>query len=250
MPSIKKSLNDKSAKGTRFDVNCRSARPTEISHVSGATYFTFITPNLNVKREYSYPPFQTRFRSVTKFSTPCINSPTLSRFRHHYCSIILFLNSCLGSAPPAKCQIFETLFCNRKIMGRRKLEIKRIEDKSARQVTFSKRRNGLLKKAKELSVLCDLDIGVIIYSCGGKLYQYCSSNNRLVILFVFVKLSVNCCGCCEFGVSFVSILVKIRSCALWTWFSSRCGFGILYLSSWVGLGVLAFRFAQNRKFGA
>lgn len=64
-------------------------------------------------------------------------------------------------------------------MGRRKLEIKRIEDKSARQVTFSKRRNGLLKKAKELSVLCDLDIGVIIYSCRGKLYQYCSSNNSL-----------------------------------------------------------------------
>lgn len=64
-------------------------------------------------------------------------------------------------------------------MGRRKLEIKRIEDKSARQVTFSKRRNGLLKKAKELSVLCDLDIGVIIYSCRGKLYQYCSSNNSV-----------------------------------------------------------------------
>lgn len=38
----------------------------------------------------------------------------------------------------------------------------------------------MLKKAKELSVLCDLDIGVIIYSCRGKLYHYCS-NNRLVI---------------------------------------------------------------------
>ncbi|KAH6777493.1 hypothetical protein C2S52_007046 [Perilla frutescens var. hirtella] len=67
-------------------------------------------------------------------------------------------------------------------MGRRKLEIKRIEDKSARQVTFSKRRNGLLKKAKELSVLCDLDIGVIIYSCRGKLYQYCSSNSLTEVL--------------------------------------------------------------------
>lgn len=63
-------------------------------------------------------------------------------------------------------------------MGRRKLEIKRIEDKSARQVTFSKRRNGLLKKAKELSVLCDLDIGVVIYSCRGKPYHY-SNTNRL-----------------------------------------------------------------------
>ncbi|XP_047971920.1 agamous-like MADS-box protein AGL61 isoform X2 [Salvia hispanica] len=62
-------------------------------------------------------------------------------------------------------------------MGRRKLEIKRIEDKSSRQVTFSKRRNGLFKKAKELSVLCDLDIGVIIYSCRGKPYHFCSTNS-------------------------------------------------------------------------
>ncbi|KAL0421580.1 UNVERIFIED_CONTAM: MADS-box protein EJ2 [Sesamum latifolium] len=61
-------------------------------------------------------------------------------------------------------------------MGRRKLEIKRIEDKSARQVTFTKRRNGLLKKAKELSVLCDVDVGVIIFSSRGKLYHYCSTN--------------------------------------------------------------------------
>ncbi|GFP88397.1 agamous-like mads-box protein agl11 [Phtheirospermum japonicum] len=67
-------------------------------------------------------------------------------------------------------------------MGRRKLEIKRIEDKSARQVTFSKRRNGLLKKAKELSVLCDLDVAVIIFSCRGKLFHYCN-NNRFVIYF-------------------------------------------------------------------
>ncbi|XP_057811191.1 agamous-like MADS-box protein AGL27 isoform X2 [Salvia miltiorrhiza] len=67
-------------------------------------------------------------------------------------------------------------------MGRRKLEIKRIEDKSSRQVTFSKRRNGLLKKAKELSVLCDLDIGAIIYSCRGKLYHYCSTNSLSEIL--------------------------------------------------------------------
>ncbi|XP_057811192.1 agamous-like MADS-box protein AGL27 isoform X1 [Salvia miltiorrhiza] len=67
-------------------------------------------------------------------------------------------------------------------MGRRKLEIKRIEDKSSRQVTFSKRRNGLLKKAKELSVLCDLDIGAVIYSCRGKLYPYCSTNSLSEIL--------------------------------------------------------------------
>lgn len=60
------------------------------------------------------------------------------------------------------------------------MEIKLIEAKSARQVTFSKRKNGLLKKARELSILCDLDIGVMINSSRGKLYHYCS-NTRLAI---------------------------------------------------------------------
>ncbi|KAJ4834784.1 hypothetical protein Tsubulata_002202 [Turnera subulata] len=40
-------------------------------------------------------------------------------------------------------------------MGRKKVELKRIEKKSYRDVTFSKRRNGLFKKAQDLSVLCD-----------------------------------------------------------------------------------------------
>ncbi|KAI3452577.1 hypothetical protein Pfo_009241 [Paulownia fortunei] len=78
-------------------------------------------------------------------------------------------------------------------MGRRKLEIKRIDDKSARQVTFSKRRNGLMKKAKELSVLCDLDVGVIIYSCRGKLYHYCSNNSfstKRKLVFVIILINI------------------------------------------------------------
>ncbi|XP_074303293.1 agamous-like MADS-box protein AGL27 [Silene latifolia] len=56
-------------------------------------------------------------------------------------------------------------------MGRRKIEMKRIEDKSSRQVTFSKRRNGLIKKARELSLLCDVDVAVIVFSSRGRLYQ-------------------------------------------------------------------------------
>ncbi|KAJ0580463.1 putative transcription factor MADS-type1 family [Helianthus annuus] len=38
---------------------------------------------------------------------------------------------------------------------RGKVTLKRIENKINRQVTFSKRRSGLLKKAHEISVLCD-----------------------------------------------------------------------------------------------
>ncbi|GAA0143157.1 hypothetical protein LIER_03908 [Lithospermum erythrorhizon] len=63
-------------------------------------------------------------------------------------------------------------------MGRKKLEIKRIESKASRQVTFTKRRNGLIKKAKELSILCEVDLGLIILSARGKLFNFTNSNNR------------------------------------------------------------------------
>jgi hypothetical protein len=61
-------------------------------------------------------------------------------------------------------------------MGRGKIEIKRIENTTSRQVTFCKRRNGLLKKAYELSILCDAEIALVIFSSRGRLYEY--SSNR------------------------------------------------------------------------
>ena len=60
-------------------------------------------------------------------------------------------------------------------MGRGKIEIKRIENTTNRQVTFCKRRNGLLKKAYELSVLCDAEIALIVFSNRGRLYEYANS---------------------------------------------------------------------------
>ncbi|XP_074377088.1 agamous-like MADS-box protein MADS2 isoform X2 [Apium graveolens] len=67
-------------------------------------------------------------------------------------------------------------------MGRGRVELKRIENKINRQVTFSKRRNGLLKKAYELSVLCDAEVALIIFSNRGKLYEFCSTSNMLKLL--------------------------------------------------------------------
>ncbi|THU55057.1 hypothetical protein C4D60_Mb11t02540 [Musa balbisiana] len=61
-------------------------------------------------------------------------------------------------------------------MVRGKREMKRIENATSRQVTFSKRRKGLLKKAFELSVLCDVEVALIIFSSGGKLYEFASSS--------------------------------------------------------------------------
>ncbi|XP_065879497.1 truncated transcription factor CAULIFLOWER A-like [Euphorbia lathyris] len=57
-------------------------------------------------------------------------------------------------------------------MGRGRVQLKRIENKINRQVTFSKRRSGLLKKAHEISVLCDAEVALIVFSTKGKLFDY------------------------------------------------------------------------------
>ncbi|CAI9099885.1 OLC1v1036770C2 [Oldenlandia corymbosa var. corymbosa] len=66
-------------------------------------------------------------------------------------------------------------------MGRGKIEIKKIENINSRQVTFSKRRAGLLKKARELSILCDAEVAVIVFSSTGKLYEFASSRMEEII---------------------------------------------------------------------
>ncbi|XP_048134653.1 MADS-box transcription factor 23-like [Rhodamnia argentea] len=66
-------------------------------------------------------------------------------------------------------------------MGRGKIAIRRIDDSTSRQVTFSKRRKGLLKKASELSILCDAEVGIIVFSCTGKLYDFASSSMQSVL---------------------------------------------------------------------
>ncbi|KAK4780023.1 hypothetical protein SAY87_016129 [Trapa incisa] len=76
-------------------------------------------------------------------------------------------------------------------MGRGRVELKRIENKINRQVTFAKRRNGLLKKAYELSVLCDAEVALIIFSNRGKLYEFCSSPSMLKTLERYQKCSYN-----------------------------------------------------------
>ncbi|XP_031117548.1 floral homeotic protein PMADS 2-like isoform X2 [Ipomoea triloba] len=65
-------------------------------------------------------------------------------------------------------------------MGRGKIEIKRIENSSNRQVTYSKRRNGIIKKAKEITVLCDAKVSLIVYGSSGKMHDYCSPSTSLV----------------------------------------------------------------------
>nr|BAD42352.1 APETALA3-like protein [Brasenia schreberi] len=64
-------------------------------------------------------------------------------------------------------------------MGRGKIEIKRIENTTNRQVTFSKRRAGIIKKAKELTVLCDANVSLILFSSTNKFFEYCSPTTNM-----------------------------------------------------------------------
>ncbi|CAI0556621.1 unnamed protein product [Linum tenue] len=74
-------------------------------------------------------------------------------------------------------------------MARGKVQMKRIENPVHRQVTFCKRRAGLLKKAKELSVLCDAEIGVLIFSAHGKHYELATKGTMQGLIDKYMKSS-------------------------------------------------------------
>ncbi|PSS35087.1 Agamous-like MADS-box protein [Actinidia chinensis var. chinensis] len=74
-------------------------------------------------------------------------------------------------------------------MGRGPVQLKRIENKVSRQVTFSKRRSGLLKKAHEISVLCDAEVALIIFSTKGKLFEYSTDSSMKRILEKYERYS-------------------------------------------------------------
>uniref|UniRef100_J3MCK0 MADS-box domain-containing protein n=1 Tax=Oryza brachyantha TaxID=4533 RepID=J3MCK0_ORYBR len=73
-------------------------------------------------------------------------------------------------------------------MGRVKLQIKRIDNSTNRQVTFSKRRNGLIKKAYELSVLCDIDIALLMFSPSGRLSHFSGRRRIEDVLTRYINL--------------------------------------------------------------
>ncbi|KAK4602909.1 hypothetical protein RGQ29_011764 [Quercus rubra] len=74
-------------------------------------------------------------------------------------------------------------------MGRGRVQLKRIQNKISRQVTFSKRRSGLLRKAHEISVLCDAEVALIVFSTKGKLFEYSSDSSILLTQYMLDQLS-------------------------------------------------------------
>ncbi|PVU93485.1 hypothetical protein BB559_003268 [Furculomyces boomerangus] len=67
-------------------------------------------------------------------------------------------------------------------MGRKKIKIQAITDERNKQVTFLKRKAGLMKKAYELSTLCECEIALIIFNSQGKLVQYASTDINTTLL--------------------------------------------------------------------
>ncbi|RYR46129.1 hypothetical protein Ahy_A07g031887 [Arachis hypogaea] len=68
----------------------------------------------------------------------------------------------------------------KKTKRRQKREIKRIENKKNCQIAFTKRKDGLLKKANEIKSLCDAGVDLIIYSSSGKAYYYGDSSLKTI----------------------------------------------------------------------
>ncbi|XP_037469049.1 MADS-box transcription factor 25-like [Triticum dicoccoides] len=79
-------------------------------------------------------------------------------------------------------------------MGRGKIAIERIDNTTNRQVTFSKRRGGLMKKARELAILCDADLALIVFSSTGRLYDFASSSGMEAILERYQEAKEEHCG--------------------------------------------------------
>ncbi|XP_057841893.2 truncated transcription factor CAULIFLOWER A isoform X3 [Cryptomeria japonica] len=77
-------------------------------------------------------------------------------------------------------------------MGRGRIEVKKIEDKKSRVVTFCKRRAGLMKKAQELSVLCDAQVGLVIFSQTGKLSRFSSPRDIDEIIRMYYEYIEGC----------------------------------------------------------
>ncbi|CAL9098940.1 unnamed protein product [Musa acuminata var. zebrina] len=56
--------------------------------------------------------------------------------------------------------------------GRRKIEIKKIQNEDARHVCFSKRKAGIFAKASDISTLCGADVALVVYSPAGNPYSF------------------------------------------------------------------------------
>ncbi|KAM0832673.1 hypothetical protein ACQ4PT_064751 [Festuca glaucescens] len=72
----------------------------------------------------------------------------------------------------------------KKTKGRQRRENRRVENRESRQVTFSKRKAGIWKKASELAVLCHASIAIVVFSESGKAFAFGSPSADAVLDYV------------------------------------------------------------------
>ncbi|KAL2521601.1 MADS-box transcription factor 30 [Forsythia ovata] len=75
-------------------------------------------------------------------------------------------------------------------MGR-KIDMKKIEDVTKCQVTFSKRRTSLMRKANEIAVCCDVDVAFVAFSPSGRVSKYSGQRRIEDVLHRYVNLSAD-----------------------------------------------------------
>ncbi|KAL1540827.1 hypothetical protein AAHA92_25120 [Salvia divinorum] len=73
-------------------------------------------------------------------------------------------------------------------MGR-KIDMKKIENVTKCQVTFSKRRSSLMKKANEIAVCCDVDVAFVAFSPSGRVSKFCNEKRIEDVLYRYVNQS-------------------------------------------------------------
>ncbi|KAF9616197.1 hypothetical protein IFM89_028973 [Coptis chinensis] len=142
---------------------------------------TFVPPK-NSKTEISFVGYgeTANCGSPTRISTtkPKPIKQTLCFLLSFLVHYYFFFSSC--------CSILE-----REIMGKRKIEIEKIDSKNKLQVTFSKRRKGLFSKAQQLCSLCNADIGIVVFSPSGKkLYSFSNSSSLDAIIDRYYNVNV------------------------------------------------------------
>lgn len=92
--------------------------------------------------------------------------------------------------------------------GRKKIEIKKIEETNSRQVTFSKRRTGLFKKASELCVLTGAQVAILVNSPGGRVFAFGHPNaDDIVDRYLNQEQSQVVCFMNLFVISFVTTFI-------------------------------------------
>ncbi|KAI3748572.1 hypothetical protein L6452_11729 [Arctium lappa] len=69
----------------------------------------------------------------------------------------------------------------RKSKGRQKIQMRRMVKESNLLVTFSKRRSGLFKKASELCILCGVEIAVVVFSPGKKVFSFGHPSVEMIV---------------------------------------------------------------------